>query len=259
MKIGRALLPLVAIVMCSAALADDPFDGTWALNIEKSHVAAATLSWEDLGSGRLRFTNMNFSYTFRPDGHEFTTPLGLQQTIEKISDGLYRIMTKRNGVLLATETWKLSSDGRTLFMESRGTRPNGQPFDNRQTYIRTSGSTGLAGNWRGDFEVKLPRNALTIRTAGRGAVTLTFAADKSTVHGKWDGRDYPESGPAVRADTTMALSRTGPDAFRLIHKYNSTVVEILRFRLAADGKSMIVDDTNGKGRELLREVWDKRS
>lgn len=258
MKMITALLPLIAISMCSAALASSPFDGTWTLNIERSHVPAATLSWEDSGNGRLRFTNLNFSYTFKPDGREFTTPVGLQQTVEKISDSLYRVVTKRNGSVLTTETWSLSSGGNTLIMESRGTQPNGQPSDIRQTYIRTSGGTGLVGKWKGTWKIRLPQNTLTIQAADKGGVILTLSANKWTIHGKWDGRAYPVRGPGLPGGFTATLSQSGTGPFKLVYKAAATVVEIDRFRLVNNGTSMVENGTSGRGQALFVDLWDKR-
>jgi|SRR5579863_3303553 len=109
MKTKTVLLSLLASCVCSAALADSPFDGTWQLNTAKSHLAGDTLTFEDAGAGSLKYTDSAESYTFKPDGGAFTTPMGAERTFKKNSDGTYTSTSKRNGMLLGTSTWKLSA------------------------------------------------------------------------------------------------------------------------------------------------------
>jgi hypothetical protein len=253
------LSPLIALSMCSAALADTPFDGTWNLNTSKSQLAGDTMTFEDAGNGTLKYTNSDQSYTFKPDGSSFTTPLGAERTFKKTGDSGYTATTKMRGLLVSTSTWKLSSDGNALVIESKGTKPNGDTFDNFTTYARTSAGTGLIGGWK-STKVKLSSpNALTIQTAGKDDVTLTISAIKATCRAKWDGKDYPASGPTVSDGLTLALTKTGANGFKLVEKGKTGVLYILHFRVAADGKTMVEKGTNGQGKEPFTAVWEKQS
>jgi len=236
-------LSLVAFFACSAAWADSPFDGTWQLNATKSQLAGDTMSFDDAGGGT--------------DGSSFTTPMGIERTFQKTAEG-YTTTNKKNGLLISSGFWKLSDDTNTLVIESKGTKPNGDTFDNLTTYVRTAPGTGLIGGWK-STKVKLSNpNSLTLQSNG-GEVTLTISAIKATCHANWDGKDYPATGPTVPDGITVAVSKSGPNSFKLVEKYKGKVLEIIHYQLAADGKSMTAKGTNGEGKEPFTEVYDKQS
>jgi hypothetical protein len=259
MKIGFALIPGVVLLLSSAAFAESPFDGTWKLNTSKSHLAGDTMSYADAGNGTLKYTDSDQTYTVKPDGSSFTTPMGTERTLLKTGDDSYTATSKKGALLLRTTTIKVSSDGKTLMEESKGTKPNGDNFDDTFTYVRTSPGTGLIGGWK-STKVKLSSpNSLTIQTDGTDGVTLILSAIKATCQAKWDGKDFPATGPTVSDGLTLAFSKTGPSSFKMIEKSKDKVIVIARYRLASDGKTMTVSGTNGQGKEPFTEVWDKQS
>jgi hypothetical protein len=259
MKTGFALLAGVALLLSLPAFAESPFDGTWKLNTSKSHLAGDTMSYADAGSGMLKYTDSDQTYTFKPDGSSFTTPMGTDRTFLKTGDNSYTATSKKGGLLLRTTTIKVSSDGKTLMVESKGTKPNGDNFDDTFTYIRTSPGTGLIGGWK-STEVKLSSpNSLTIQTDGTDGVTTTLSAIKATCQAKWNGKDFPATGPTVPDGLTLALSKTGPSSFKLVQKVKGKVIVIARYQLASDGTTMTMKGTNGLGKEPFTEVFDKQS
>ena len=178
--------------------------------------------------------------------------------MQKSGDNVYTSTVKLHGTLLRTGTWTLSSDGKKLIMESKGTKPNGDSFDDVTTYVRTSPGPGLVGAWK-STQVKLSSpNAITIQTDGND-VTLTISAVKATVHAKWDGKDYPASGPTVADGVTLALTKSGPKSFKLVEKARTRVLEIVHYRAASDGQTLTTKGTNGEGKEPFTEVFVKRS
>ena len=258
MKTRTVLLSLLAAGMCSAAFAGSPFDGTWQLNTAKSQLAGDTMTFEDAGGGSLKYTDSDQSYTFKPDGGAFTTPMGIDRTFKKNSDGSYTSTNKRNGVLLSTSTWKPSADGNTVVVESKGTKPNGDTFDNVTTYVRTAAGAGLVGGWKSTAVKLSSPNALTLQTDGNN-VTLTLSAVKATCQAKWDGKDYPASGPTVPDGLTLALAKTGAKSFKLVQKFKGKVLVTVHYHAAADGKTMVAKGVNGAGKEPFTQVWEKQS
>jgi hypothetical protein len=259
MKTGFAMLPGVALLLSLPAFADSPFDGTWSLNASKSHLAGDTLSFEDAGSGMLKYTDSDQSYSFKLDGSSFTTPMGTERTFSKAGDNSYTATSKKGGVLLSTTTIKESSDGKMLMEEAKGTKPNGDTFDDKYTYVRTSEGTGLIGSWKSTkVELSSP-NSLTIQTDGTDGVTLTLSAVKATCQAKWGGKDFPATGPTVSDGVTLALSKTGPSSFKMVQKFKNKVLLIGHYRVAPGGKTMTLSGTNGQGKEPFTEVYDKQS
>jgi hypothetical protein len=259
MKIGLALLPGVALLLSSAAFAESPFDGTWTLNTSKSHLAGDTMSYADAGNGMLKYTDSDQAYTFKPDGSSFTTPMGTERTFLKTGDDSYTATSKKGALLLRTTTIKVSSDGKTLMEESKGTKPNGDNFDDTFTYIRTSPGTGLIGDWKSTKVNLSSPNSLTIQTDNTDGVTLVLSAIKATCQAKWGGKDFPATGPTVSDGITLALSKSGPSGFKMVEKSKDKVIVIAHYRLSSDGKTMTTSGTNGQGKEPFTEVWDKQS
>ena len=259
MKTTFALLAGVALFLSLPAFAESPFDGTWKLNTSKSNLTGDIMHYADAGSGMLKYTDSDQTYTFKPDGSSFTTPMGMERTFLKTGDDSYTATSKRGGVLLRTTTIKVSSDGKTLMEEAKGTKPNGDNFDDTFTYVRTSPGTGLIGSWK-STEVKLSSpNSLTIQTDGADGVTTTLSAIKASCQAKWNGKDFPATGPTVPDGLTLALSKTGPSSFKLVQKFKGKVIVIAHYHVAADGKSMTLKGTNGLGKEPFTEVFDKQS
>jgi hypothetical protein len=143
-------------------------------------------------------------------------------------------------------------------IESKGTKPNGDTFDNVTTYTRTSAGSGLVGGWKSTAVKLSSPNAVTIQSAG-DEVTLTLAAIKASCQAKWDGKDYPASGPTVAQGLTLALSKTGANSFKLVEKFKSKVLVTIRYHVSADGKTMTAHGVNGEGKEPFSEVFEKAS
>jgi hypothetical protein len=256
MKTRALLFSVAAVCVCSAVWADSPFDGTWKLNTARSQLAGDTMSFSDAGNRSLQYTDSDQSYSFKPDGSPFTTPLGIERTFKKNGDGTYTSTNKNSGFLINTSTWKLSADGKTIVIDSKGTKPNGDSFENVTTYVRTSPGSGLIGGWKStDVKLSSP-NSLTLQSNGND-LTLAISAVKATCHAKWDGKDYPATGPTVTDNVTLAVTRTGPDSFKLVQKTKGKVLVIINYQVAGDGKTMTAKGTDGEGKEPFTQVWEK--
>jgi hypothetical protein len=207
----------------------------------------------------LTYKDSDQTYTFKPDGSSFTTPMGTEKTFLKNGDDSYTVTSKKGSLLLSTTSIKMSADGKTLMEESKGTKPNGDNFDNTYTYIRTAPGTGLIGGWK-STKVKLSSpNSITIQTDANNGVTLTISGIKATCQARWDGKDFPATGPTVSDGLTLAVSKTGTSSFKLVQKFKDKPIFIAHYKLGPDGTTMTMHGTNGQGKEPFTEVFDKQS
>lgn len=251
------LLSLIACCIGTYASAQSPFDGNWKLNPANSNLSGDTMTIEDAGGGTFKYTDSEQSYTFKADGSSVTTPMGAERSFQRNADGSYTSAVKMHGALVRTNTWKVSGDGNTLTIESKGTKPNGDAFDDLTTYSRTAPGIDIVGGWK-STKVKLSSaNTMTIKTDGDD-VTLTLSSIKATCHARWDGKDYPATGPTVPDGITLALFRTGPTSFKLTEKSKNKTLVILHYRVAKDGSVLHVRGTDGEGKEPFTEQWDKQ-
>src|SRR5947209_10665287 len=118
-------LVCAALVLTAAlAAADAPYIGKWKLDPAKSDFAGTTMSETDMGNGEMQFTAEGMSFKFKMDGNEYPDPFGGVITYKSIDSNTWESTYKRNGKLLSTDTSKLSADGKTLTVNSKGTKPN---------------------------------------------------------------------------------------------------------------------------------------
>ena len=66
---------------------------------------------------------------------------------------------------------------------------------------------------------------MTLQSNG-DEITLTLSAIKAACHAKWDGKDYPATGPTVPDGITLALSKSGPNSFKLVQKSKGKVLGV---------------------------------
>ena len=238
LSLSTTLSLAAALIASATAWADSPFDGTWTLNTAKSHLAGDTMTLKDEGGGTLSYEDSDQTYTFKPDGTPFTTPFGVERTFKQAGDGKYEFSNKRNGSVISTGTWTVSADAKKIVIDSKGTKPNGDQFENKVTFMRTGTGTGLAGTWTSTAVKLSSPNTLTLQTEGKDDVTLTISAIKASCKAKWDGKEYPVAGPTVPDGLTLALRKTGPDSFKVVERVKTKVLAIARYKVAADDKTL---------------------
>ncbi len=130
------------------AAADNPFVGKWKENLAKGDYVDATVSYEQTAPGEMQVTAEGQSYRFRMDGQDYPTGVGSVVTWKQVDGSTWETVHKTNGILDWITTTRLSANGRMLTVTDRGTRPNGGPFEDHETYQRVSGGPGLSGKWK---------------------------------------------------------------------------------------------------------------
>jgi hypothetical protein len=213
-----AVCVLVFAFAAGLAAAENPLAGTWKLNPAKSKFTGDTMKFEKTPSGAISWSGSGLTYTFNVDGKEYTGPLGEAVVWKQIDDHTWEATSKRKGILLSTDTWKLSPDGKTLTAVSKGTKPNGETFQDTVVYERISGEKGLLGGWR-DKEVKISSpGTILFKPSGEDGLVFTSVDYKATYEAKFDGKDYPITGPTLPAGITVVLKRAGPRSFEVLTK-----------------------------------------
>jgi hypothetical protein len=233
-----AVCVLVFALAGGLTAAENPFAGTWKLNPAKSKFTGDTMKFEKTPSGAISWSGSGLTYTFNLDGKEYTGPLGEAVVWKQIDDHTWEATSKRKGILLSTDAWKLSPDGKTLTVVSKGTKPNGETFQDTVVYERISGEKGLLGGWR-DKEVKISSpDTLTIKASGEDGLVFTAEAYKSRCEAKFDGKDYPITGPTVPEGLTVALKRTGPRSYEEVAKQKGKPLLKSTYTVSPDGRTL---------------------
>ena len=230
---------LIALLMATGlAAAENPFAGTWKLNPAKSKFTGDTMKFERTSSGEIHWSGAGLAYTFKIDGKEYPGPVGDLVAWKQVDDHTWETTYKLKGTLVSTDTSTLTPDSKTMTIISTGTKPNGDSFRNTSVYERTSGDSGLFGAWKSK-EVKINSpGAMKFTPSTDDGMIWELVDFKATCDAKFDGKDYPATGPTVPAGFTLALKRTGPRSFEFTEKQNGKPLFTGKFTVSEDGRTL---------------------
>ncbi len=145
------VLVMLSVATIGLSAADDPFIGTWKLNVAKSHYSpgqlpkSATITYEPSGNG-LKMTNrvvdaqgkqhiIEVTYSFDDKEHPFPeSQTGAIMISRRINAYMSERVTMKAGKPLVTLRRVVSRDGRMLIVTQRGTDESGQVRNRFQVY-----------------------------------------------------------------------------------------------------------------------------
>ena len=135
---------IVAIVILAAVgtafAADNPWVGKWKLDPSQSKLTGDTIHFASGAGGEMMYTSGGHTTKFKLDGNPVKTWSGDEVSWKKVDDNIYESHATTNGVDLGTDTWTIAPDGKSLKIESKGTRPDGKAFNDTSEYTRVSGT-----------------------------------------------------------------------------------------------------------------------
>ncbi len=148
LRVRTAILLAVLAAAVSLAAADLPWVGQWKINVAKSNYGEWTMTYAAVGPGEMQWTADGMTMKFKMDGKDYPDPVGGTSAWKQIDASSWETVNKLKGKVLSTEVSRLSADGKTLTVVSKGTRPNGKAFENEYVMTRVSGGPGLPGKWK---------------------------------------------------------------------------------------------------------------
>jgi hypothetical protein len=262
MRVSIRATVLVALVLgMSVALlwaADPPYAGTWKLNAAKSDFGETTITYEEIGGGEMKVTGGGQSYTFKADGKDYPTPWGTSDAWKTIDASSWEVTSKANDKVVSTATLKLAADGKTLTVDAKNLKATGETSNDSTMYERQSGASGLAGTWKTkNLKIGSP-GTVTITPSGSDGVTLTFVEEKGTCSAKFDGKEYPATGPIWPSGWTCTVGKSSASALEVTWKKDGKVRIKDEFTPSADGKTLT--DLNGAPAttEKVKLVYDRQ-
>jgi len=256
-RLATALV-LVLVLGGGLAAAESPFAGTWKFNPAKSKLTGNTMKFAKIESGEIRWSGYGVSYTFKMDGKEYKGPFGQAVVWKQIDDNTWQSTTTEKGNLVSTDTSKLSADGKTLTVVSKGTKPSGEAFEDTMVFERISGDKGLFGGWK-DKQVKVSApSAIELASSGKDGLLFKSVDYKWTADAQFDGKDYPATGPTMPEHVMMTLKHTGPRSFEMVIKQNGKALFRESYRASQDGHTLTVTGSAVGVNEPYTEVYEKQ-
>jgi hypothetical protein len=230
---------LCAPVLCSTtAVAATPLAGTWKLDVAKSKMTGDTFTLASEPGGMIKYSFEGQSYSFKLDGPAVQTPSGMTAKFKKVDDSTWESTRSKGSTLIETATWKLSPDGKQITINPHGTKPDGSKFSEQYVYARETGTTGFYGHWKSTKATGNNPDSYKFEDQPDGSMVWTIPDLKAQVKLKFDGADYPATGPTVPDGLTLAVTSEGSHKFALVEKIKGKTIYKSTYTIAADGKTM---------------------
>jgi hypothetical protein len=257
-RLSAAVWFFLLLLTAASAAAQNPFAGTWKLDQEKSQLAGDTMKFGPAEGNAIELTAGGVRYSFRLDGGNYAMPSGELAIWRQTSpDGWTTEYRKTDGKLMRSDSWKLSSDGKTLTVTTSGVKANGDLYTDTADYERTAGTSGLIGSWKSTTVKLSSPNELIIQEISLDKLLLKIPAIKASCEINFDGKETAVDGPDIPTGLRLSLQRTGPYSFKLVQKLNGSTVSSSVYTVSNDGKTMTeVGGTPGDPPSTL--IWEKQ-
>jgi hypothetical protein len=234
----KLVLTATLTALATAAVAENPFAGTWKFDASKSKITGHTTTFTAESAGTIQVTSGGQSYSFKPDGSASKTPFGDTALWTKIDDSTWKAVYEKDSTVLDTDIWKLAADSKSVEVSSTGTKPNGDSFSESERFVRVTPGTGIFGKWK---STKVSSNAPDTRVMeanGDDGIIWNIPEIKASLPLKFDGKDVAPTGPTVPVGLTLSATRISPRKFALEEKMNGKVVWKSIETVSADGKTL---------------------
>jgi hypothetical protein len=222
----------------SLSAATDPFVGKWKLDQSKSKMAGEQAKIEDLGGNKFTMTFGEISDTIVADGTDQPVHFGRTEAITQDGPSTWKIVEKKDGRTLQTSTWTLSPDGKTIKVEGTGTRADGSTSTAQFTLKRVAGASGFTGKWESTSASFGSPAEFDIQPYESDGLSFVTPSESDTLNMKFDGKDYPETGPNVAPGSASSGHRVNEHTLDVTDKVKGDVIDTTRFAVSADGKTL---------------------
>ena len=250
---------LIAFCACGlAAAADAPFAGKWKMNTAKSNFGETMVTYESMPGGEMKVTADGQSYTFKSDSKDYMTPWGMTQAWKAIDGNSWEIIERTNGKVTATSTAKVSADGKLLTVDSKRVKADGGSSNDSMTFSRVSGGPGLAGKWKTKNLTSSSPETLTLTLKGNDGLTILLGNENSVCDAKFDGKDYPATGPLWPSGWTCVVAKNGTRAIDLAWRKDGKDMYKTTLTASADGKTLTESGSAAGVNEKFTVVYDRQ-
>lgn len=218
--------------------ADDPFVGHWKLNSSRStYIDRMKVEAKGPNTYAFTFTGSPEAETVVADGKDHPGQGGTTVSVTIAPPGTLRFIRKKEGRTIIDALWTLAANGQTLGDTFTAAQPNGSMQKLHIAFERAAPGSGFAGTWEGTT-ADLPALECRIEPYEGDGLTFAYPSQQMTQRMKFDGKDYPNEGPAMPAGSTSSGHRVNERTIRAISKVKGTVTSSREATVSADGKTL---------------------
>ena len=253
-------LTLCALLVPFAVLADSPFDGTWVASDESTVMDKKPVVFS-LAKGIYENKAMVPAVKVKADGtdqpvkgHAYFDTVAVKST----GQDSIEVTTKKAGKVTGTNAVALSPDGKTLTLKWTD-QTGSETASGESVYERVgavpAGAHAVSGSWR---IVKVQNTSANSRTITYKATPDGMSYSTPTGQSytaKFDGKEVPVAGDP--GGTTVSLKKVNASTFVETDRRKGKVIEVDRWTVSPDGKSMKVEwerkDNGRKGSAVFQK------
>lgn len=239
----RTIQLLLAVSLLTGTLyaADNSFTGKWKLDPAHSRLTDQ-MKVEAAGSNKynLIFSGDNVE-TVVADGTDQPGLFNTTLAVVVQDDHNWKVIRKNKGTIQITGLWQLSSDGKTLTDNFTGYRDDGTPRTSlHYIYQRTAGSPadGFVGTWESTTEDVNSSTPLIVSAFESDGLSFDQAGGLVVQSLRFDGKDYPDSGPDAPAGYVSSGHRINDHTVERIDKISGKTLYTQQIEISADGKTL---------------------
>ncbi len=250
-------LLVASLVIGPSRAADNPFVGKWRLNPSRSKLTDE-MKVERVSGNKYAFDfGSGHPETIVADGTDQPADFATTLAVTVETPNKWKVIRKKDGIAIIMAGWELSQDGKTLTDHFTSTSSNGTKSSLNYVYDRTAGTAGFAGTWESDSVQVNSVFEFQIEPYEADGLSFINPAQQTTRNIKFDGKDYPGSGPGLPKGSTTSGHRVSALAMQLTDKVADKIVDTRQVDLSADFKTltMIVRVMNHNKPSIL--VFDR--
>ena len=252
------------VVWCGLAAAvalvaaDASYVGKWKMNAARSDFGNTTITFAQAPSGGMQMTVDGQTYTFKTDGKDYDGVFGSKMSWKAIDAGTWEATIKMGAKVLSTDTYKVSADGKSLNLVSKGTSPAGTPFENSVIYQRVSGTSGIAGKWKTKNMKLSSPDTIELAASGGDGLSFKMPDQKLVCDAKLDGKSYPCTGPDLPPNTSVVFKKVGANSFSADITIGGRLAYQSTYTGSADGKMLTETGSAVGTTEKYKAVYDRQ-
>ena len=248
------------LLLPAAALADSAFDGTWKLHPNSVKVTGKANQFQVL-EGVYTCSSCQPEIKVKADGsdqkvegHDYYDTVA----VTVVSPSSIHIVNKKDGKLVSTVNYDVSTDGNTLtgrFQNHIGSQVATGTFTETRRAAARPGSHRVSGSWQPD----------TLHEANAAALTYAYQMtnDQFSMHwngqsynARFDGNKYPVHNDP--GNTMVSVKRLNDRTVEQTDHRQGRVTDEIRLAAAGDGKTIEVTDNDVIRHQITTYTLDKQ-
>jgi hypothetical protein len=255
-----SILSTAVLVVCSlsaTAAPTDPFVGDWKLNPAKSKITDQMIV-QRLDGNKCTFNFGSVPETIVLDGTDQPGIFGTTLAVSTEAPDKWKVVRKKDGHLLLIGLWSLSPDGNSLTDDFTSYRPDGTSNNVKYTYRRSGSGSGFTATWISTPQAMTSPLVVLIKPYEEDGLSFADSKAQDTSNVKFDGKDYPHSGPNVVSGYVSSAHRISDRSIEFTDKVAGTLLRTRQFELSPDLKTLTLTIRTPTSAEPNIQVFDRQ-